>query len=126
MASACQNIAADSGNAAGIDFLQNGFYFGQLLLRHPDQRYHDGRTVQRARKSWRSIPPRHVDAPQGVTKPSSTSATWTPPATPRQRHHDGTQYRQRRDQRASVELVAGPATSSPSMLSRQAPDPACA
>ncbi|MGE8367566.1 hypothetical protein [Cupriavidus sp.] len=31
VASACQNIAADSSNAAGIDFLQNGFYFGQLL-----------------------------------------------------------------------------------------------
>ncbi|MBB1635084.1 hypothetical protein [Cupriavidus sp. UME77] len=31
VASACQNIAADISNAAGIDFLHNGYYFGQLL-----------------------------------------------------------------------------------------------
>ncbi|WP_416050149.1 hypothetical protein [Cupriavidus basilensis] len=31
VASACQNIAADISNAAGVDFLHNGFYFGQLL-----------------------------------------------------------------------------------------------
>ncbi|MGO4157543.1 hypothetical protein [Cupriavidus sp. YAF13] len=31
VASACQNIAADVSNAAGVDFLHNGYYFGQLL-----------------------------------------------------------------------------------------------
>lgn len=31
VASACQNIAADLSNAAGIDFLHNGYDFGQLL-----------------------------------------------------------------------------------------------
>lgn len=31
VASACQNIAADTSNAAGVDFFHNGFYFGQLL-----------------------------------------------------------------------------------------------
>lgn len=31
VASACQNIAADLSNAVGIDFLHNGYDFGQLL-----------------------------------------------------------------------------------------------
>ncbi|MFJ1259396.1 hypothetical protein [Cupriavidus sp. CuC1] len=31
VASACQNIAADISNAAAVDFLHNGYYFGQLL-----------------------------------------------------------------------------------------------
>ncbi|MGT2430775.1 hypothetical protein ACU4HD_22650 [Cupriavidus basilensis] len=121
VASACQNIAADSSNAAGIDFLQNGFYFGQLL--------YGILTSDTMTGAQFSVPEIMAFYPAASTASGRDEAHLQHPLPgrrrqPRQHHHDGTQYRQRRNQRASVELVAGrqPAAR---RCDRQAPDPAC-